>query len=191
LKSLGYYKYRFGRFATACKFYTYNSFVTNLPGYGLRTFYLRHVLKIKIGKGTAIHMGCLFMGRNIEIGNNTVINRSCRFDGRVGKIEIKNNVSLSVESYLLTESHLPNDPNFKSVSGGITINDYAWIGLRSIIMPGVTIGVGSIVGAASTATKSIGDYKIAVGSPAKVIGERNKELDYTLSYFPFFNTDIF
>lgn len=136
-------------------------------------------------------MGCFFMGRNIEIGNNTVINRGCRFDGRVGKIEIKNNVSLSVESYLLTESHLPNDPGFKSVSGGIIINDYAWIGLRSIIMPGVTIGVGAVIGAASTATKSIEDYKIAVGSPAKVIGERNRDLNYTLSYFPFFNTDIF
>lgn len=47
------------------------------------------------------------------------------------------------------------------------------IGMRTVIMPGVTIGEGAVVGANSTVTKDIPPYTIAVGNPAKVIKEIN------------------
>lgn len=43
------------------------------------------------------------------------------------------------------------------------------IGMRSIILPGVTIGEGAIVGAGSLVTKDVPPYSIAVGQPAKVV----------------------
>lgn len=43
------------------------------------------------------------------------------------------------------------------------------IGMRSIVMPGVTIGEGAIIGAGSLVTKDIPPYTIAVGNPAKVV----------------------
>ena len=45
------------------------------------------------------------------------------------------------------------------------------VGMRSIVMPGVTIGEGAIVGAGSLVTKDIPPYTMAVGSPAKVVKE--------------------
>ena len=51
----------------------------------------------------------------------------------------------------------------------------AWIGAGSTILPGVTIGKHAIVGAASVVTKSVPDYAVAVGNPAKVIKYLDKE----------------
>ena len=51
----------------------------------------------------------------------------------------------------------------------INIKEGAFVGARCIIMKGVTIGRHSIVGAGSVVTKSVPDYSIACGNPAKVI----------------------
>ena len=51
----------------------------------------------------------------------------------------------------------------------IEIGEYSWIGENVIILPGVKIGKWSVIGAGSVVTKSIPDYTIAVGNPAKPI----------------------
>ncbi|EJT71777.1 maltose O-acetyltransferase [Gaeumannomyces tritici R3-111a-1] len=51
----------------------------------------------------------------------------------------------------------------------VVIGDDCWIGGGSTILPGVTIGKGCTIGAGSIVTKSIPDFSVAVGSPAKVI----------------------
>ena len=79
------------------------------------------------------------------------------------------------QSYSLDEFYKP-----------VVIEDYAWIGARAMILPGVKIGKGAILGAASTATKDIPDFHVFAGTPAKKIGERNVNLTYRLKYFPFF-----
>jgi acetyltransferase-like isoleucine patch superfamily enzyme len=156
----------------------------------LRTFYLRKVLKIKIGRGTAIHHGCFFSGSNIEIGSNTVIARKCYLDGRVGKITINSNVSIAPEAYILSLTHDKDSPTFSTLARPVVIEDYCWIGARVLILPGVTLGRGSIAGAGSVVTRSVDPYHVAAGNPAKVIGKRHEDLRYTLKYFPLFNTDI-
>ena len=55
------------------------------------------------------------------------------------------------------------------ISAPVFIQNGAHIGIGTIIMPGVTIGKGSVVGAGSVVTKSIPDFCVAIGSPAKVI----------------------
>ena len=135
-------------------------------------------------------MGCFFAGNNIEIGNNTVVNRSTYFDGRAGKITIGNNVSISFEVCFLTMSHDVNDPFFKTFTKEILIEDYVWIGIRSIINPGVIMKKGSVLGAFSMINKTVEEYTINVGIPAKQISMRKNELEYNLNYFPYFNSDI-
>ena len=61
------------------------------------------------------------------------------------------------------------DGNAKPLSSPIHIGNHVWIGTRSIILKGVTIGKYAIIGANSDVTKDIPDYAMAVGVPAKVI----------------------
>jgi acetyltransferase-like isoleucine patch superfamily enzyme len=79
-----------------------------------------------------------------------------------------------------------NDTNFNCLYKPIIIEDYAWIGARAIIQPGVTIGKGAVLGSGSLAAKNIPDYEIHGGIPANKIGSRSKELNYKLEYSPFF-----
>jgi maltose O-acetyltransferase len=127
-------------------------------------------------------MGVRFEGK-ILIGNNTVIGRNCVL---MGSIIIKNNVSITAETYIFTSSHIVNDPYFNCFYTTVIIKDYAWVGARAIIQPGVIIGEGSILGSGSIATKNIPDFEIFAGAPAKCIGNRSKVLLYTLNYSPFF-----
>jgi acetyltransferase-like isoleucine patch superfamily enzyme len=163
--------------------YIYNYWLTYFPIYLVRKFYLIHILRIKVGKQSFVHMGCNFYPNVITIGNNSVIGRECHL---LGDITIKDNVSITAQTYIFTASHHKNSPSFDVYSIPVSIEDYAWIGARAMILPGVKIGRGAILGAASTATKSIPDYAICVGAPAKQIGIRTQVLSYKLIYFPYF-----
>jgi acetyltransferase-like isoleucine patch superfamily enzyme len=176
-------------FLSACCFYFYNSFVSHIPFYFARHFYLKRILRIRIGMNTAIHTGCFITGRNIEIGDNSVINRNSYIDGR-GKLVIGSNVSISPHAYIITLGHDPQSSTFEAVSGDVSINDFAWIGARVTILPGVAIGKGAVIGAGAVVTKNIDEFSIAAGIPAEKKGTRNKNLDYSPAYFPYFNTDI-
>jgi len=127
-------------------------------------------------------MGARLEGK-ILIGNNTVVGRNCIL---MGSIIIKNNVSITAETYIFTTSHIVDDPYFSCFYTSVIINDHAWIGARAIIQPGVEIGEGAIVGSGAVVTKNIPDFEIFAGVPAKRIGTRSKELKYTLNYSPFF-----
>ncbi|MGF7079847.1 acyltransferase [Mucilaginibacter sp. UYCu711] len=169
-------------FFKAFKNYLYNDWLTNFPSNTIRILYLKKIMRVKVGESTFIHMGCRFEG-NIDIGNNTVLGRNCIFKG---EIIIKNNVSITAETYIFTSSHIVNDPDFNCFYKAVVIEDYAWIGARAMIMPGVTIGKGAVLAALSVATKDIPDFNIFAGTPAKSIGLRNSEIKYKLNYFPFF-----
>ena len=56
--------------------------------------------------------------------------------------------------------------------GDTHIKDGVWLGMRAMIMPGVTIGEGAVVAANSVVTKDVEPYSIVAGSPAKVVKHR-------------------
>ena len=56
-----------------------------------------------------------------------------------------------------------------SGSDSVKIKNGAWIGAGTIILPGVEIGSNSVVGAGSVVTKSIPDFRVYAGNPAKLI----------------------
>lgn len=134
-------------------------------------------------------MGVFVTGNNISIGDNVVINRKCYLDGRVG-IEIHNNVSVSPEVYIVSLEHDPDSADFSGRGCKVVIEDNSWIGARAIITPGIVIGEGAVIGAGAIVTKNIGPYKIAVGVPAREIRDRNHDIRYKCSYFPWFDTDV-
>jgi len=177
------------KFFGAVLFYCYNSFLTYVPVYAVRHAFLRHLLRIPVGKRSSVHMGCFITGRRIRIGDHTAINRNCYLDGRAG-ITIGSSVSISPEVYVMSLSHDAQSADFRPVGREVVIEDYVWIGSRAIVLPGVTLSKGCIVGTGSVVTKDVPPYAVVAGVPAKQIGERPKDLSYQVDYFPFFNTDI-
>jgi acetyltransferase-like isoleucine patch superfamily enzyme len=166
---------------TVLVYYAFNYWLTYLPVHCLRVFYLRRLMRIRVGRGSFIHMGCVFYER-VSIGRNSVIGRSCHL---LGNITIKDNVSITAQSYIFSSSHYKDSPTFEAYTRPVIIEDYAWLGARAMVLPGVTIGRGSVLGANSTATKDIPEFSVYVGSPAKQIGVRSRHLTYTLAYSPF------
>lgn len=70
---------------------------------------------------------------------------------------------------LITTNHDPSDLNKHLEGKPVNIGERCWIGMNSIVLPGITIGHDSIVGAGSVVTKDIPPNSIAVGNPAKII----------------------
>ncbi len=162
--------------------YIPNYIIAYIPFYSIRHFYYRKILRIKLGRYSSIHMGVFINKNNIVIGENCAINRKCYLDGR-GGIYIGDNVSISPEVQLITADHDIDSEYFEYNERPIYINDYVWIGTRAIILPGVTIGKGSVIAAGSVVTKDVPPYCVYGGVPAKYIKKRNNNLSYTCKWF--------
>ncbi len=119
------------------------------------------------------------IGNNVFIGANTVIDCALQ-------VVIEDDVLLSYECLVLDSNNHSNDArtrrndlpdvrdgrpyNWNAIpSKPIYICRGAWIGARSIILKGVTIGEGAIVGAGSVVTKDVSPYTVVAGNPARVI----------------------
>ncbi|WP_433956069.1 acyltransferase [Janibacter indicus] len=61
------------------------------------------------------------------------------------------------------------------VTAPIHVEDDVWVGAGAIVLKGVTIGTGAVVAAGSVVTKSVDEYAIVAGVPARVIGSRRGE----------------
>lgn len=149
-----------------------------LPTNLLRVIIYRHVFRVKIARGARIEPGCIIWGPSrITIGAGTIINRGVILDGRF-PLTIGANASVSMQSAILTLEHDLNDPGFQSVGGPVTIGDRAFLGLRSIVLPGIEIGEGAAVGVGAVVTRDVEPYSIVAGSPARAIGARSRNLTY-------------
>lgn len=103
--------------------------------------------------------------KNIKIGNLCKINSGVFIQG-YNDITIGDRVGLSARVMLLDSGLDNNREHFDSF---IHIKNNVWIGAGSIILPGVTIGENSVVGAGSVVTKDIPPNVIYAGNPAKFI----------------------
>ena len=164
--------------------YIWRLFARLLPCYNYRNFCFRHVLENTIADRSSIHRGLeVYCVGGIKIGENTTINKYVDLDGRGGLL-IGNRVSISPYVKILTGSHKPMSVNFQYIVKPVIIDDYVWIGTAAIILPGVTLGQGCIVAAGSVVSKTVAPYSIVAGNPAKKIGQRNAELDYSPFWRP-------
>jgi maltose O-acetyltransferase len=129
----------------------------------------------KIGSGSVIHMSArYFQPSGIEIGSDTIIGYRAFLDGRDALI-IGNHVDIASEVMIYNSEHDINSPDFVATTGAVEIGDYAFIGPRVIILPGVKIGRGAIIAAGAVVTKDVPEFAIVGGVPAKVIGDRHNQ----------------
>jgi len=121
-----------------------------------------------------------FLGR---IGKNCYIARDVHFGSEPELISIGNNVWLTAGVRFITHDgsiHMLARALNKKMNpklGRITIKDNCFIGVGSIILPGVTIGPNSIVGAGSVVTKDVPENKVFAGNPAREICSLNKFIE--------------
>jgi maltose O-acetyltransferase len=120
------------------------------------------------------------VGFNVEIGDRSFINANCTlldtYPIRIGKdVQIGPNCAFyPVGHPLIARERQFLDPatgEGRSLTTGATIviEDNVWIGGNTVILPGVTIGARSTIGAGSVVTKSVPQDVFAAGNPCRVL----------------------
>lgn len=140
----------------------------------LRANLVRNIF-ISAGVNINIESKVYFGKGEITIGDNSGIGINCQL---YGKIRIGNNVLMGPDIIIYTRDHAHNRIDIPIILQGsepqkeVIIGDDVWIGARSIILPGVKIGKGSIIAAGAVVTKNIDSYSVVGGVPAKLIHKR-------------------
>ena len=116
------------------------------------------------------------------IGDGSSIGPGVMLDARAG-LHIGRNVTIAYQAVIWTVDHDVNSRDFRTDGKSVEICDHAWVCSRSIVLPGVKIGQGAVVASGAVVTHDVEPYTIVGGVPAKVIGKRTEDLDYS-SYFP-------
>ena len=165
---------------TDFKLYLLHIVSLHLPFWSIRKALFK-ASGISIGRKSVIHMGAKFFEpKNIKIGEDSIIGFGIFLDGRE-KLEIGSHVDIASEVMIYNSEHDINSTSFKARSEPVVVEDYVFIGPRAIILPGVTLGKGSIVGAGAVVTKNVPEFSIVGGVPAVKIGERKlKDPTYKL-----------
>ena len=133
---------------------------------------------------TAFHYTPYFRLRNkilrlsgFEVGKNVYTSKCLEIAdlaSRKKTVTFGDRVSIGPNVTIITDS----SPNFSRliklfplVSKNVIIENDVWLGAGVIILPGVTIGECSVIGAGSIVTKDVPPYSVAIGIPAKVVSK--------------------
>jgi len=110
-------------------------------------------------------VGALYIGNNSRLGLASVL---------IGPVEVGNDVRIAQNVVLSALNHNYEDVNVPISQQGvytkqIVIGDETWIGANAVILPGVIIGKHCVIGAGSVVTKSVDDFSVVAGNPARLI----------------------
>ena len=90
----------------------------------------------------------------------------------LAEIEILEGATVAQEAYLCSGTHNFNKPSLQLICRKITIKANAFVGVRAMILPGITVGENAVVGAHALVSKDVKKNVIVAGNPAQEIGER-------------------
>jgi maltose O-acetyltransferase len=112
-------------------------------------------------------------GYNLSIGDNTFVNfNTVILD--CAEVTIGDRVQIGPAVQLIAADH-PRAPQDRrdlwELARPISIGSNVWLGAAAIVLPGVSIGDDSIIGAGSVVTRDIPSGVVAVGSPCRVVRE--------------------
>jgi acetyltransferase-like isoleucine patch superfamily enzyme len=160
----------------------------------LETTYSFHLFRstvpeaVKIGRGASVYLGVMFdLGpkARVSIGDFTLINGARVISD--AEISIGDYCLISWNTVFMDSHRLPKNllarrrqleiaatrhPRFfddDSSARRIRIERNVWVGFDACILPGVTIGEGSVIGARSVVTEDVPPFSVVVGNPGRVI----------------------
>ena len=154
----------------------YQQLLKFIPG-KLGCFFRNFLLPYKNGTNVLLWDGThIDNPSKLIIGDNVFINRGCVINAS-GKITIANNVLIGSGVIICSQNynHIEIDTNINKqgyITAPVIINENVWIGERAVILPGVTVGSNSVIGAGSIITQNIPANCIYAGNPAKLIRKR-------------------
>lgn len=111
---------------------------------------------------------CLVMKDHANIGRDALISGN-------GIVTVGRHVMMGERCVIITQNHRYLEEGYDGFDvKDVAIGDYAWIGHRVTILPGVRIGNHAIVGAGAVVTRDVPDHAIAAGNPARVLKYRGE-----------------
>lgn len=134
--------------------------LSELPMPALMRSQLQRMRGVTIGKGSKIGYGVYIEDRSpdhVHIGENVWVTAKC--------IILSHKLDYNIYSDYFSDDKM----NSVFITGETRIEDFVYIGVGTIIMPGVKIGKGAVVGAGSVVTKDVQPYTVVAGNPAKLI----------------------
>ncbi len=151
--------------------------VTALPGQ-MGSFMRKAVIPFKaVGKNVWIQRGfwVKYPGQ-LSIGDHTEINDNCHIHAG-GGVGIGRNVLIGPDVIIYSEDHNYRDSRVCIKDQGYTkamvvIEDDVWLCARTLILPGVRVGQGTVVAAGAVVAKDTEPYSVVAGVPAIKIGQR-------------------
>lgn len=170
-RALGYFLYYFWARHLPC------STVPYALGAGRIRRFCAGLMFEHCGKNVNIEHGAfLASGKDIEIGDNSGIGINCRI---TGPLSIGSDVMMAPGVNIVTQNHEISDTEIPmrlqtAEKKKVTIGDDVWIGVNAIILPGITIGRGSVVAGGAVVTKDVPEYAIVGGNPARIIRMRKE-----------------
>jgi len=127
------------------------------------------------GDDTSIQFPVCFEGpEHIFVGNNVSINAFVHMWGH-GGINIGNDCLIASHVSINSVTHNPDVSPYKNsiVTKAVNIGANVWIGSHAIILPGITIGDNSIIGAGAVVNRDVPANVTVAGVPAKIIKNHN------------------
>jgi len=132
-----------------------------------QSLYVAFLLKI------LTRMGVVLEGRPLWVSPNVYLDCKGGTISLGDRVVISKNVSILTHDFSFDRFYEATHgvSNFEFVrKADVRIGNNVFIGLGAIILPGISIGSGSIVGAGAVVTKDVGDLQIVAGNPARLIG---------------------
>jgi len=150
---------------------------------GLTGFTLRHLLYrglfARLEGFSFIYPGArLTRTYGIRAGRDLHVNSGAFIDAR-GGLTVGAHVLVGPNVVIVTASHRWTERTVPIIVQGqapapVVIGDDVWIGGNAVIVPGVTVGTGTVVGAGAVVTHDTAPYSIVAGVPARQVGERGR-----------------
>lgn len=126
----------------------------------------------QVGENVRVVSSVKFKTKHLSIGENTFIGHNVFISGGDSRIEIGANVDIAPCCVIVAGTHKIGDSRRRAGEGyseKIVIGKGVWIGASTTILGGVTIGNGSIIGAASLVRKDVEPNYLVAGNPAAMI----------------------
>lgn len=140
-----------------------------LPGCGRRA--LLRCFGAKIGKSLVYRSVRIYAPWNLRVGDCSCIGPHAELYSKA-PIRIGDHAVISQDAYLCTASHDVASPVMALTTAPITIGNGCWVAARAALLPGVTLGDGTVVGLGAVVAKSLPPNVIAVGNPARAVRQR-------------------